>query len=536
VSRLLRIRDPVHGYIAVTEIERELLDQPVTQRLRWIAQSGMAQLVFPEVRTSRFTHSLGAMHVASLFLRGALTNATEGARARLQEGFRAAIEEADRDVVLDEEAKALMQRQGLVASVAVDAEYAGEALVVEQALRLAALFHDLGHLPFSHDFEYVVREVVKAEAPEEAPFSALVGGKPPHELIGYSMAALLQRSVYNAMMQRPGFAPVVSTAFKLARDILEAGAPGALTPTDPRGAALSILHELIDGELDVDRTDYLLRDARAYGFDYVSFELDRLVGNVAVAETDEGGLALVVRAQGQAAAESFLFARFRMYQWGVFHHKVVQVGAALQHLIHRRLDGATRTDHPLHGFLRHVALLADEAAGEVDRRQALGELPGYDDIWWTARMRELEPSPWTRLILSREKGPRSLWKRASAFPLDLDGLADLNRRLPRRGENDRQTAWDEAVAAVEADEDVLVSHVKFKPYELVSDDNTASKLKILVDEERLVPLSSLSPLVAALQQAWAQELQVFASAPTGAEDPDRAVRIAHRLLDSLRPR
>jgi uncharacterized protein len=68
MSRTLKIRDPIHGYVAVTDIERELLDQPVTQRLRWVAQSGLAQLMFPEVRTSRFTHSLGAMHVASRFL------------------------------------------------------------------------------------------------------------------------------------------------------------------------------------------------------------------------------------------------------------------------------------------------------------------------------------------------------------------------------------------------------------------------------------------------------------------------------------
>lgn len=536
MSTVLRIRDPVHGYIAVTTIERELLDQPVTQRLRWIAQSGMAQLVFPEVRTSRFTHSLGAMHVASRFLVGALRNATPQARTRLQEGFRAAIKGADADVVLDDDVVATLEREGLLASTAVDREYAADALVVEQALRLAALFHDLGHLPFSHDFEYVVRAVVKDEAAETLPYADLGAGKPPHERIGYSMANLLQQSVYKALMERPGLAPVVSPAFKLARDILRAGAPGTLRSSAPRDAALGVLHELIDGELDVDRTDYLLRDARAYGFDYVTFDLDRLVDNVLVADVDGGRLALVIRAQGQAAAESLLFARFRMYQWGVFHHKVVQVGAALQHLTHRRLRGATQADHPLHDFLVDIARLADENAPADDRRQALERLPTYDDVWWISQLRQLQPSAWTQLVLSRAKGPRSLWKRAAEFPLGPADLAELNSRLPRRGENDRQTAWDDVVAAIGQESGILVSRSMLTPYRTVSDDNATSTLRVLVGDDRLVALSELSVLVHALNHAWTRELQVYASTPTTTTDTDLPRRTAQRILDALPPR
>src|SRR3954465_10062565 len=119
MSGVLRIRDPVHGYVAVTTIERELLDEPVTQRLRWVAQSGLAQLVFPEVRTSRFTHSLGAMHLASQFLRGVLANASDEAGAVLTDGFRAIVERADEDVTLGNETVETLQGQGLLAGTAV---------------------------------------------------------------------------------------------------------------------------------------------------------------------------------------------------------------------------------------------------------------------------------------------------------------------------------------------------------------------------------------------------------------------------------
>src|SRR3954447_24597657 len=117
---VLRIRDPVHGYITVTTIEQVLLDQPVTQRLRWVAQSGLAQLVFPEVRTSRFTHSLGAMHLASRFLRGALLNATPDAAVLLREGFRAIVRSANPMVQPDAETVRTLQAQGLIAGTAVE--------------------------------------------------------------------------------------------------------------------------------------------------------------------------------------------------------------------------------------------------------------------------------------------------------------------------------------------------------------------------------------------------------------------------------
>lgn len=378
--------------------------------------------------------------------------------------------------------------------------------------------------------------MVNAEAAQTAPFEVLGAGKPPHERIGYSLAGLLQQSVYRALTSQPGLAVVVSPAFKVAREILRASAPGALRSDDARVATLEVLHELIDGELDVDRSDYLLRDARAYGFDYVSFDLGRLVDNVAVAETEGGGLTLVVRAQGQPAAESFLFARFRMYQWGVFHHKVVQVSAALQHLTSRLLRGATSGDHPQHRFFRDIALLGDESAADSERRQALERLPLYDDVWWMGRLRDMPQDPWRDLVLYRRKGPSSLWKRTSAFPLDSAGLVDLNGRLPRRGENERQKAWDAVVDAIEQEDGILVSRAVFTPYRTVGSDDPASSLRVLVGEDRLVPLSQLSSLVATLNDAWMNELQVFASSPAAVDNQDVPLHVAERIRDALPPR
>ncbi len=101
------IRDPIHGYIKASEVERELIDSPFLQRLRRIHQLAGAYLVYPGAVHTRFEHVLGAMHVAG--------EITESIQERLP----------------------------------ISADLA-------QQIRLAALLHDVGHGPFSHTFEEVL--------------------------------------------------------------------------------------------------------------------------------------------------------------------------------------------------------------------------------------------------------------------------------------------------------------------------------------------------------------------------------------------
>src|SRR2546426_12491124 len=67
LGRSGRIADPIHGYANFTGIERHIIDHPIAQRLQYVAQNGLAHLVYPGARTSRFIHSLGTMNLASRF-------------------------------------------------------------------------------------------------------------------------------------------------------------------------------------------------------------------------------------------------------------------------------------------------------------------------------------------------------------------------------------------------------------------------------------------------------------------------------------
>jgi uncharacterized protein len=109
LKAVAEIRDPVHGYVKLTEVERDLIDSPFVQRLRRVHQLAGSYLVYPGAVHTRFEHVVGTMHVAGQI------------------------------------AESLALGSGL-----------NDDLI--QEIRVAALLHDIGHGPFSHMYEEVLSE------------------------------------------------------------------------------------------------------------------------------------------------------------------------------------------------------------------------------------------------------------------------------------------------------------------------------------------------------------------------------------------
>jgi HD superfamily phosphohydrolase len=513
------VRDPVHGYLSVAPHERLVVDTPITQRLRRIGQTGLAEMVFPEAKTSRFVHSLGAMHLASRFVVAALENATDrDAQSFFDDVWgqmdRAALHLEDLDDLLKHwgklDALAAVRFSSFVDPSSTRARDNRRLLaLIEGALRLAALFHDLGHLPFSHDGEYALKDFATyrdgARRPLPETIRAIANQKAPHEEIGHALANI----VFTLM---PESKLAVRHVYSLARKILEVPEPDPGVTQHQRASALQWLHSLVDGEIDVDRADYLLRDGQALGLDFAQYDLDRLVANLVLVKTPERGYTTAVKENGLAALESYCLTRSRSHQVFVRHHKVTQVGTALRYALTKLMDTAPAA--PLLDFLGK--LKGSEMASAEERRSVLEQYAVFDDSWAFQTLRGLQSSTGESLlhdclgvVLDRARNLRSIWKRKG--DLTEQQMGTLKERVKELTSVDGGMLRLQEVRRRLLERGVLFALFQFKPY--VKDRIThESVMLILSKDSKLRPASQMSPLIRHLQEFWEEDIPLYAFA------------------------
>lgn len=511
------VRDPVHGYLSVAAHERLVVDTPITQRLRRIGQTGLAEMVFPEAKTSRFVHSLGAMHLASRFVVAALEN---GSKDDVQSFFDEVQGKIDWKTLRMGDLDYLLAHSGALNALSAirfssfvdpgsvkEKENRRLMALIEGALRLGALFHDLGHLPFSHDGEYALQDFASSrEATRKglpASTLAIANVKAPHEEIGHALADIVFR-----LLEEPE--PAVRHVYSLAMKILDTPEPDYGLFKHQPASALQWLHSLVDGEIDVDRADYLLRDGQALGLDFAQYDLDRLVSNLVLVKTPELGYMTAVQEPGLAALESFCVTRSRSHQVFVRHHKVSQVSTALRYASMRLMDMPAAA--PLLDCLSKLKSLASNE----DRKAALDAYATLDDSWWFQQLRGLQASTNEELLsaclnVALDRAPRlkSLWKRKG--DLSVDQLATLKRHVedltsPVTGKVRLQETRRRLV-----DRGVLFCFFRFRPYVEIRD--TARKDSVMLIRSKngeLRPASQMSPLIRHLWDLWEEDIHLYA--------------------------
>lgn len=259
VKRIHEIRDPIHNFIRLDSNERKVLDSRPFQRLRYIHQLGLTYLLYPGATHRRFEHSLGVMELASRVY-DIITEPTN------------IFHDSVREIIPDD----------------YDLQY------WRRVLRMAALCHDLGHLPFSHAAEIEL-------LPE-----------------GWDHERLTVEIIHSENMEN------IWSDIKIKSDDVAKLAVGPKKFKDPKfGEWETILSEIITGNsFGVDRMDYLLRDSYHAGVAYGKFDHYRLIDTIRILPKTENGSvepALGIEEGGLHSAEALLLARYFMYIQLYFH-------------------------------------------------------------------------------------------------------------------------------------------------------------------------------------------------------------------------
>lgn len=280
----MRIRDPIHGTIAVSEEETAVIDSRHYQRLRHVRQLGFGDLAFPGATHTRHAHSLGAMHVAARLF-GAVAQRSELPES-IQQRFCAAV-------------------------------------------RLAVLCHDLGHMPLSHASESIAPERKLLGLPDW-----LGGGRKgqaSHE--DFTAKIVLDSSLTPLIAERfekHGLSPASVAAL-----ITGSSPPDGWGFTHAGVDWSPLLRALVSGELDADRMDYLLRDSFYTGVNYGRYDLDWIVSNLNPALKD-GRAYLALSRAAAFAFEDFLLSRYHMFVSVYYHHTSVN----FDHMLRRYYEEA----------------------------------------------------------------------------------------------------------------------------------------------------------------------------------------------------
>lgn len=239
------IRDPIHGDIKIDGFFIDLIEVPEIQRLYNIKQLGFAHLVFPGAHHTRLEHSLGAYYMA------------------FQAADKLNLAKDEREIIA-----------------------------------CAAMLHDIGHGPFSHTLESILKETLNVDHVDLTEKLILgehvIFDSKEKEFIGsLSVFDLLNKYSINQ-----------NEIINIIRG---------------KTQKKQYLSQLLNSSIDVDQLDYLIRDAYYTGVAYGMIDIERFLQTLIINDDK-----LAVRKKGVGVVENILMARTLMYS-SVYFHKTVRI-------------------------------------------------------------------------------------------------------------------------------------------------------------------------------------------------------------------
>lgn len=285
-----RLKDPIYGYINIPiDYMNDIIDTSCFQRLRRIIQTSYAPLYSSAVH-NRFVHSIGVYHLGEI--------ASNQLVREISEKF-----------------------QGI------------DIIEYQKVFLLACLLHDVGHAPFSHTgegfyledgreytllhqklMEYVDEDAFKEEIPTEGSDAAAA-----HEIMSAIVGVKEYGTFFDSSEKRAFFARCITGYQYKASD----------TMSEFKNCFISLLNSKT---IDVDKMDYLIRDAYITGFDTVNIDYERLLTSLTVINTEQGPQ-LAYYKSAISVIENVIYAHDSERKWIQSHPVVLYEGYVLHHII-----------------------------------------------------------------------------------------------------------------------------------------------------------------------------------------------------------
>lgn len=458
------VRDPVHGWIHLTREEANLIDDSMyIQRLRYVAQLGLVYLTYPTAKYTRFDHSLGVMHLAHKMAEEAVRKMSATELRRVKEDM--GIPDDGVDQVL-------------------------------QHIRLAALHHDVGHLPLSHTLEGIVSGSAKAcgAGIKEELFRLAK----EHEVTGY---LITMRSDFQKLIENDVGGINLDTMRRLAFPKLGPGAP---------------LHAIISSSLDADRMDYILRDIYFTGAGVATnaIDVERLVQYVYL-DGDE----LLFDEKAKPFLEGFAIARYNSYKWVYFHHKPLFFTKIARDLL-MKLMGS----HP------YPCLLLRFVNGELGNDV---ELLKITDDYFISLLQELAAGdkaiPEAVMLATRRSPYRPLWKRDSDYMEAMGNLSiwlnqSLDKLRKQMGNGLEELIEHELISKMKCGDECIKA--------IIPRFDTSFKALMKSRSGTIINIWDASPLVRAIDESWQSSPHIFIYVNTKCDCPGES--IVKNLTDIVR--
>ncbi|RXK14650.1 hypothetical protein CP965_00105 [Halarcobacter mediterraneus] len=318
-----------------------MLQTKILNRLQFITQNALAYFSYPSITTKRFIHSLGTMHLSSYIFKNSLLNANKETKnhflKELKKVLKFIVKEEKLNINLDDlkyfDNKALYDFTIPTKNKKDRAVY----IIILQAVRIVGLMHDVGHLPFSHQIEYALKNVynkllIKNDTlnKKEEEFILLYekitknSSLVLHEAIGKELLQLLFDFELIDFINDYEEKELIKLLKTLSLYILE--------NKIYKGFDFSILHRIIDSTVDADRLDYINRDMLASGYITGANDHIRITKQAVLVEKDKF-FYLSFFDMSLIDIEHMLEMRFNLYKKVIYNHGIAKTDALLENVV-----------------------------------------------------------------------------------------------------------------------------------------------------------------------------------------------------------